>query len=266
MRRWLGPYGSRAAGAVGTLLPYAVKGARALGHLALSPADACARKHAYAIFEGHEKDGLYTSGFAAQTRDSDPFAPFRAAYNACGSPDPLDRALYVDVKTYMVDDILVKVDRMSMAVSLETREPLLDHKLLEFVARVPSSLKLHGATRKYLLRRILERRVPPSILMRGKQGFEPPTGEWLKGPLADMTQSLLLDGRLKDRGVFDTRTIRRLWEDHREGRRDHRERLWALVMLELWFREFIDCTGVRAATPDAIEAARRQAFLRAEVA
>ncbi len=200
LRRWLGPYGSRAAGAVGTLLPYAVKGARALGHLALSPADACARKHAYAIFEGREKHGLYTSGFAAQTRDSDPFAPFRAAYNACGSLDPLDRALYVDVKTYMVDDILVKVDRMSMAVSLETREPLLDHKLLEFVARVPSSLKLHGTTRKYLLRRILERRVPPSILMRGKKGFESPTGEWLKGPLADMTQSLLLDGRLKDRG------------------------------------------------------------------
>jgi asparagine synthase (glutamine-hydrolysing) len=267
VRRWLGRYGSRAIGSVGTLLPYSIKGARSLGHLSFTPAEACARKHGYAIFEGSEKDGLYTAGFAADTLDSDPFAPFRAAYDACLSRDPLDRALYVDLKTYLVDDILVKVDRMSMAVSLETREPLLDHRLLEFAARVPSSLKLHGQTRKYLLRRILEPRVPASILHRGKQGFEPPTGEWLKGPLADMTHTLLLDGRLKERGIFETRTIRRLWDDHREGRRDNRERLWALLMLELWFREFIDRSGGRAAAPDALDAARRQARLaRAEVA
>jgi asparagine synthase (glutamine-hydrolysing) len=267
VRSWLGPLGSRAAGALGSRLPYSVKGARALSHLGLSPAEAYARKHAYAIFEGDEKRGLYTDGFAAETRTSDPFAPFRAAYDACGSPDPLDRALYVDVKTYMVDDILVKVDKMSMAVSLETREPLLDHRLLEFAATVPTSLKLHGNTRKYLLRRILAPRVPASILERGKQGFEPPTGEWLRGPLAEMTEGLLLDGRLKDRGIFEARTLSRLWSDHRDGRRDHRERLWALVMLELWFREFIDRTTTRAARPQAIEEAVRQAAMpRAEVA
>src|SRR3970282_608354 len=101
------------------------------------------------------------------------------AYNACGSSDPLDRALYVDVKTYLVDDILMKVDKMSMAVSLETREPLLDHRLLEFAAPVPTSLKLRHGTSKYLLRRALQNRVPRSILERGQQGFAPPTGEWL---------------------------------------------------------------------------------------
>jgi len=266
VRRLLGPLLTRAAGHIGERLPHSIKGARALGHLALSPEEACARKHAYAIFEGAEKRGLYTDGFAAATRTSDPFETFRAAYRTCGSPDPVDRALYVDVKTYMVDDILVKVDRMSMAVSLETREPLLDHKLLEFAARVPSSLKLRGNTRKYLLRKVLQPRVPASILERGKQGFEPPTGEWLRGPLAGMTHELLLDGRLRGRGLFDPRVIARVWDEHRSGRRDHRERLWTLVMLELWFREYIDRAGAPALRSKTADLARQSAADRAEVA
>ncbi|MGB2716070.1 MAG: asparagine synthase (glutamine-hydrolyzing) [Vicinamibacterales bacterium] len=267
VRRWLGPWGSRAAAHLGAHLPHSIKGARALGHLALSPADACARKHGYAIFEGHEKRGLYTDGFTAATRDSDPFETFRTAYHACASSDPIDHALYVDVKTYMVDDILVKVDRMSMAVSLETREPLLDHRLLEFAATVPSSLKLRGKTRKYLLRRVLRPRVPPSILERGKQGFEPPTGEWLRGPLAEMTHELLTDGRLRDRGIFEERAITRLWNEHRTSRRDHRERLWTLVMLELWFREYIDRAGAPALRSRTMDVATSSsAARRAEVA
>jgi asparagine synthase (glutamine-hydrolysing) len=140
----------------------------------------------------------------------------------------------------MVDDILTKVDRMSMAVSLEAREPLLDHKLLEFAATVPTSLKLKDGRGKYLLRKVLERRVPPEILARGKQGFEAPIAEWLRGPLAPMADSLLADGRLRDRGVFNDREVGRLWTEHRDGRADHRHRLWQLMMLELWFRQFID--------------------------
>ena len=106
---------------------------------------------------------------------------------SCASLDPMDRALYVDARTYMIDDVLTKVDRMSMAVSLEAREPLLDHKLLEFAARVPVSLKLKNGQSKYLLRRILERRVPRAISERGKRGFAAPIGDWLRGPLAPMT-------------------------------------------------------------------------------
>ena len=265
-RRWLGGWGSRAVGQLGTRLPHSIKGARALGHLALSPADACARKHGYAIFEGNEKLGLYSDGFTSATEPFDAFEPFRAAYETCKSADPVDRALYVDVKTYMVDDILVKVDRMSMAVSLETREPLLDHRLLEFAATVPSALKLRGNTRKYLLRRVLGPRVPASILERGKQGFEPPTGEWLRGPLAEMTHELLLDGRLRGRGIFNERAITRLWEEHRTERRDHRERLWALVMLELWFREYIDRAGAPVLRSRTDDAARQASSRRAEVA
>ena len=246
-RGLLGPLAGMAGQAAG-LLPRGVKGARALGHLAMSPAAACANKHAYGAFESPFKRSLYSSDLADQTRTADPFASFRSAYESCKSPDPVDRALYVDVKTYMVDDVLTKVDRMSMAVSLETREPLLDHRLLEFSATVPSSLKLRGKTGKYLLRRVLNGRVPASILQRGKQGFEPPTGEWLRGPLAEMTDALLFDGRLRGRGLFNPAPVQRMWDEHRTGRRDHRERLWALVMLELWFRQFID-GGRTAAAP-----------------
>jgi asparagine synthase (glutamine-hydrolysing) len=155
--------------------------------------------------------------------------------------------LYADARVYMVDDVLTKVDRMSMAVSLEAREPLLDHKLLEFAARVPMALKLKDGRSKYLLRRILERRVPKSIVERGKSGFAAPIGDWLRGPLAGMTQELLLDGRLRDRGLFNDAEVRRIWDDHRTRAAEHPHRLWQLIMLELWFRTFIDASGAGAA-------------------
>jgi asparagine synthase (glutamine-hydrolysing) len=151
---------------------------------------------------------------------------------------------------------MTKVDKMSMAVSLESREPLLDHKLLEFAARVPSSLKLKNGQGKYLLRRLLERRIPKAIVDRPKHGFEAPIGEWLRGPLAPMTDALLGDGRMRDRGVFDDRAIASLWAEHRDGKQDHRHRLWSLVMLELWFREFVD--GNAAARPDHVPEVARQ--------
>jgi asparagine synthase (glutamine-hydrolysing) len=239
-RRILGARVGRFAGRMAGRLPHAMKGARSLGHLALPPADACAYKHAYGQFEGHGRHALYTGEFAAEVRDADPFHGFRLAYYSCGSPDPVDRALYVDVKTYLVDDILMKVDKMSMAVSLEARDPLLDHPLLEYVATIPSSLKLSHGRSKYLLRRLLAKRIPQSIVDRPKQGFEAPIGEWLRGPLAPMVDGLLMDGRLADRGVFDGREVQRVWEEHRSGARDHRHRLWSLVMLELWFRQFVD--------------------------
>jgi asparagine synthase (glutamine-hydrolysing) len=239
-REWLGAAGGRLAGELAGRLPLAVKGARSLRHLALEPADACAQKHAYGLFETGVRSALYSYDFGRTVRNADPFVGFREAYQSCRSADPLDRALYVDVKTYLLDDILTKVDKMSMAVSLEARVPLLDHKLLEFAATVPSSLKLKNGRGKHLLRRLLGRRVPQSIVDRPKHGFEAPTGAWLRGPLAPMVDALLVDGRLRDRGVFDDGAVRKLWREHREGSRDHRHRLWSLVMLELWFRQFVD--------------------------
>ena len=248
-RQWLGPRAARLVGRVAHRIPLAVKGARSLRHLALPAAEACARKHAYSFFESDAREALYSRDFAGLVRDADPFVSFRVAYQACPSADPLDRALYVDVKTYLVDDIMTKVDKMSMAVSLESREPLLDHKLLEFAASVPSALKLKNGRSKYLLRRLLERRIPKSIVDRPKHGFEAPTAEWLRGPLAPMVDDLLLDGRLRSRGVFEPREVTRIWTEHRSGARDHRHRLWSLVMLELWFREFVDNTAARRTQP-----------------
>ncbi|MGH9409845.1 MAG: asparagine synthase (glutamine-hydrolyzing), partial [Vicinamibacterales bacterium] len=250
-RTALGPM-ARATGRLAHALPLSIKGARALRHLALDPAHAYALKHAYGMFEPDAKRQLYSGDFAATVADADPFAQFRYLYDRCRSPEPLDHALYVDVHTYMVDDILTKVDRMSMAVSLEARDPLLDHKLLEFAARVPVSLKLKNGRRKYLLRKVLEPRIPREIIDRGKQGFDAPIGEWLRGPLAPMADALLGDGRLRDRGIFNAREVARLWAEHREARADHRHRLWQLIMLELWFRQFIDRPAV--AEPDYAEA------------
>ncbi len=246
-RQWLGPVGRRIAGRVAGQLPLSMKGVRSLRHLGLAPADACARKHAYGLFDSWMRPSIYSADFAHEVRDADPFVDFRLAYQACGSADPLDRALYVDVKTYLVDDIMTKVDKMSMAVSLESREPLLDHRLLEFAATIPSSLKLKNGRSKYLLRRLLQRRMPSPIVDRPKHGFAAPIARWLRGPLEPMVDALLTDGRLRERGIFDEGAVARLWREHRDGAADHCHRLWSLVMLELWFRQFVDVSAHRGA-------------------
>jgi asparagine synthase (glutamine-hydrolysing) len=250
LRASLGP-AARTAGIAARALPLSIKGARSLRHLAAQPDQAYAIKHAYELFEPHAKQRLYSNDFTAVIHHADPFASFRDAYHACRSLDPVDKALYVDARTYLIDDVLTKVDRMSMAVSLEAREPLLDHRLLEFAARVPVSLKLKNGQTKYLLRRVLERSVPRSISERGKRGFAAPIGAWLRGPLAAMTHELLLDGRLRDRGIFNPHEVSRIWAEHRTGRADHPHRLWQLVMLELWFRRFIDAAPAPTRRADA---------------
>jgi asparagine synthase (glutamine-hydrolysing) len=245
VRGRLGAAGCDVAARLGHLLPLSTKGARSLRHLGLPPDHACARKHGYQQFDDEAKRELYSGDLAAATRESDPFEVFRSAYVACQSSDPMDRVMYVDVKTYLVDDILTKVDKMSMAVSLEARVPLLDHKLIEFAARVPSSLKLRRGVSKYLLKQALHRHVPPSVFDGPKHGFTAPIAQWLRGPLKSLATELLLDGRLADRGLFRPATIAKFWQEHQQGRRDHCHRLWSLVMLELWFRQFAD--GARRA-------------------
>ena len=141
---------------------------------------------------------------------------------------------------------------MSMAVALEARAAARSHAARVRRHRSGFVENTRGQS-KYLLRRLLERRVPKAIVDRPKHGFEAPISEWLKGPLAPMVDALLTDGRLRDRGIFDDRGVATVWREHREGRRDHRHRLWSLVMLELWFRQFVDgrASGVtQAASAD----------------
>jgi asparagine synthase (glutamine-hydrolysing) len=242
VRRALGP-ASGAVGHAARAVPLGVKGARSLRHLAHTPGHALALKHEYGMFDAAARRGLYSAGFRGAVGASDPLAAFQARYEACGSSDPLDRAMYVDVHTYLHDDVLTKVDRMSMAVSLESREPLLDHRLLEFAARVPASLKLRDGVSKYLLRQLLATRLPAPVLARRKQGFAAPIGEWLRGPLQPMLQDLVGSRRSLERGVFAPASVRRLLDEHRTGKVDHRHRLWQLLMLELWFRQFADAGG-----------------------
>jgi asparagine synthase (glutamine-hydrolysing) len=152
----------------------------------------------------------------------------------------LEQLLYLDSKTYLPSDILTKVDRMSMAASLEARAPLLDHKLIEFVARIPSDLKMRGSETKFIFKRALDGIVPDEILYREKQGFGVPVATWINERLRPRIRETLLEGRAAARGFFDLKYIELLLNEHATGRRDHAWKLWQLFVFELWQRRFLD--------------------------
>jgi asparagine synthase (glutamine-hydrolysing) len=156
----------------------------------------------------------------------------------------LDRVLYADMKTYLVE-LLMKQDQMSMAASIESRVPFLDHKLVEFAAGLPAEWKLAGWTTKRVLREAMVGVLPPSILRRPKMGFPVPFGSWMRGRWNAVAADVLLDRRSRDRGIFQTTAVAALLRDHAEGRIDGSSRIWSLANLELWFRTFIDGDGVQ---------------------
>jgi asparagine synthase (glutamine-hydrolysing) len=259
LRRALGDPGRRMlAGAAGLLPPWA-KGRNGLLRLGLPPDEACASKFYFAPWVPQLKADLYSPWFREQAAGFDPLAPFRDAYHKARATDPLNRILYVDLKTYLADDILVKVDRMSMAHSLEVRVPLLDHKLVEFLATLPPRWKLRGSTTKVLLRTILEGRVPREAVDRPKHGFISPIGRWLRDDLAGYVEETICSRRAMARGYFDPRAVRRLWTDHRDGRRNAEHEIWMLLALEAWHRMFLDLPRLArspAPGPDAPQPVR----------
>ncbi len=145
--------------------------------------------------------------------------------------------LRADLSTYLTDDILVKVDRMSMAHSLEVRSPLLDQEVVEFMAQVSRQQKYTYGQSKVLLRALAERYVPKAIFDRPKQGFAIPLGEWLRGPLRPWLQEVLLAPRALQRGLFAPDALESMVSHHVAQRRDYSQQLWALLMLEMWFIE-----------------------------
>jgi asparagine synthase (glutamine-hydrolysing) len=192
------------------------------------------------VLRRDRKTALLTPEFRAQVADHDPFVAFARHFERVRGLDPLSQILYVDLKTWLSNDILVKADRMSMANSLEVRAPLLDHKVIEFAATVPSDLKYHGRTSKYLLKRHLEGRVPRSVIYRRKQGFDIPLAGWLRTDLREMAEDLLFSPRALGRGYLGASAVRGLWRQHQRGIRDNSSELWALLVLEQWQRTFVD--------------------------
>jgi asparagine synthase (glutamine-hydrolysing) len=155
----------------------------------------------------------------------------RYHFDRATTTDPLARIQYVDMKTYLVDDILTKVDRASMANSLEVRCPLLDHKLMELVAQMPSGLKLHNGTGKFIFKRALERVLPASVLTRKKKGFAVPVAQWFRGELKEYGYEAIV--RRQD-DVLNAAFLTRCWNQHQRGQRDWSALLWSVLMFRAW--------------------------------
>jgi asparagine synthase (glutamine-hydrolysing) len=189
-----------------------------------------------AYFSPQEKAWLYHPDFAAHRQPS----PVWDFATTGAATDPVDRAVYTDIKSYLADDLLVKVDIASMACSLEARSPLLDHQFLEFTATIPAHFKIDESGGKAIFKQALRDRVPAELMYRKKQGFAVPLNQWFRGELAEWSRQVLLDSTTLNRKLFRRNAIEQLLGDHQSGRINHGHRIWALITLELWFRQFVD--------------------------
>jgi asparagine synthase (glutamine-hydrolysing) len=186
-------------------------------------------------FRPDDKARLFTRDFQSLLAGYDSLNVFQEYYDRADTDDPLSKIQYVDVKTYLPDDILTKVDRASMAVSLEVRAPLLDHKLMERAASIPSALKLHNGAGKYIFKKALEPVLPQNILYRAKQGFAIPLDIWFKRELKEMARQIILE---TDDGILDNRFLRKIWDQHQKGYYDRSAALWSALMFRKWRASF----------------------------
>ena len=196
--------------------------------------------HWVGAYTPSHKLSMYTPEFAQSLGGNDAGRWLRNALAPEPNLDPVDAVIRADALLYLPEDLLVKVDIATMANSLEARSPFLDHRLVEFCAALPSSMKLRGRTSKWLLRQLMKDRLPPAILTRPKMGFGVPVGEWLRGELYPLMEDTLLSSRALQRGYFRPSAVRALVDEHVSRRADRTSHIWALLMLELWFREFTD--------------------------
>ena len=219
-------------------LPRGAYGKRFLRSVALEPAARYVDNVTY--FDRDAQQALFSEDARRELAGYDPARRFERTFAAPAYATGFERLLYLDSKTYLPGDILVKVDRMSMANSLEARAPLLDHRLIEFAQTIPESLKLRGLETKYILKRAAAGMIPDEIINRPKQGFDVPIRRWFNHELREMLDDTLTDRRARERGDLDHRAVLTILDEHRRGVRDYARELWGLLALELWRRAFID--------------------------
>jgi asparagine synthase (glutamine-hydrolysing) len=192
----------------------------------------------FAVFGRARQSQLLSETAKEDLHGVDPYAAYECALARTDATTLLDRLLYADTKTYL-HELLMKQDQMSMAASIESRVPFLDHPLVEFASRLPQRLKLRGLTTKWVLREAMKDMLPAEILSRKKMGFPVPVGAWFRGPFRNVVDEFVLSPRAMARGLFDPEAVRALVNAHSQGE-NHSERLWSLVNLEVWQRIFID--------------------------
>ncbi len=192
------------------------------------------------IFRDQEKKDLFSDDFSREAIGRNPFGYLDKAFNECGSKDIVDLVMSTDIKTNLLDDLLVKMDIATMANSLEGRSPFLDYKMMEFAASIPSNMKIKGAKLKYILKKALAGVLPKEILSREKMGFGVPLDKWFRADLKDYAYQILLSQQCLKRGYFKKEGIRQILDEHIEGKINNGSRIWSLLNLELWHRIFID--------------------------
>jgi asparagine synthase (glutamine-hydrolysing) len=208
--------------------------------------------HSVSILRAQMRQQLFSNQFKSELAGYDAAEVFARHAAKAGTNDSLALIQYLDYKTYLVGDINTKVDRASMAHSLEVREPLMDHELVEWLATLPSSLKIRGQEGKYLFKKSMEPHLPNDVLYRPKMGFSVPLARWFRGPLKQRVQDAVLGERLATTGWFDPSYLRHLVQAHQSGARDYSAPLWTLLMFEAFLRQVVDGSGVVATPEDAV--------------
>jgi len=190
-------------------------------------------------FPSSEKPGLLAPGIMDQVSGVDEYGEAEEYFASCQADDLLEKILYCDQRFYMQDDILTKVDRASMAHSLEARVPFLDREVLEFAARLPIGLKLKGRTTKYILKKTMKDRLPKAVLARPKKGFGIPVAQWFKNELKPLLMDQFEESKLRREGIFRPEYVQTLLREHFENKKDNRKQLYTLLAFELWYEKYI---------------------------
>ena len=192
------------------------------------------------VFRDGEKENLFSEEFKREIGNRSSFYYLNNAFDECKSKDVVDLVMSTDIKTNLLDDLLVKMDIATMANSLEGRSPFLDHKVMEFAASIPSNMKIKGTRLKYILKKALKNKLPDEILGRGKMGFGVPLDSWFRGELKDYSHEMLLSDKCIKRGYFKREALKSILDGHSSGKVNNGAKIWSLLFLELWHRMFVD--------------------------